>query len=227
MSLARNLARLIVDASGNIDASNLDNAVPADGSITEAKLANSAVTDAKIAAMAATKLTGTVPDANAPSGSVIQVVSVTKINTWSETTSGAGGITNAVTGLTASITPSSASNKILIMVQLTCSSSQTTHNINTHLYRDGTQIALAEASGVQIRANTGQGQAGQSGENMSNSNIHFVDSPATTSSVSYAIRLSTGLASSNTVYVNRSSNDANQTWVTRGVSTITVMEIAG
>jgi hypothetical protein len=52
MSLARNLARLIVDASGNIDASNLDNAVPADGSITEAKLANSAVTDAKIAANA-------------------------------------------------------------------------------------------------------------------------------------------------------------------------------
>jgi hypothetical protein len=39
MSLARNLARVIVDSSGDIAAGNLDNAVPADGSITAAKLA--------------------------------------------------------------------------------------------------------------------------------------------------------------------------------------------
>lgn len=39
MSNARNLARLIVDASGAVNANNLGNAVPADGSITAAKLA--------------------------------------------------------------------------------------------------------------------------------------------------------------------------------------------
>jgi hypothetical protein len=41
MSNARNLARVIVDSSGDIAANNLDNAVPADGSITAAKLAAS------------------------------------------------------------------------------------------------------------------------------------------------------------------------------------------
>ena len=39
MSKARNLARLVVDSGGAVDAANLTNAVPADGSITAAKLA--------------------------------------------------------------------------------------------------------------------------------------------------------------------------------------------
>lgn len=56
----------------------------ADGAITSAKIADlgiatidiadSAITDAKIAAMSSAKLSGRVPAANAPSGSVIQVV---------------------------------------------------------------------------------------------------------------------------------------------------------
>lgn len=40
MPNARNLARVIVDSSGDIAANNLDNAIPADGSITSAKLAS-------------------------------------------------------------------------------------------------------------------------------------------------------------------------------------------
>ena len=42
MSKARNIARLVVDSSGDLDASNLGNAIPADGSITAAKLASGA-----------------------------------------------------------------------------------------------------------------------------------------------------------------------------------------
>jgi hypothetical protein len=63
MGKARDLARVIVDSGGLIAAGNLGNAVPADGSIT----------NAKIASVAASKLTGQVPDANAPSGSIIKV----------------------------------------------------------------------------------------------------------------------------------------------------------
>lgn len=54
-----------------------DNIVTADkisdGAVGTNDLANGAVTDAKIASMVATKLTGQVPRANAPSGSVISV----------------------------------------------------------------------------------------------------------------------------------------------------------
>lgn len=52
MGKARDLARVSVDTSGLIASSNLGNAVPADGSISTAKLANDAVTAAKIAASA-------------------------------------------------------------------------------------------------------------------------------------------------------------------------------
>lgn len=79
MGKARDLARLLVNSSGAIDASNLGNAIPADGSITTAKLANDAVTTAKIAnsAVGSSKLSDasvTVPKIGF-SGSVLSVVS--------------------------------------------------------------------------------------------------------------------------------------------------------
>jgi len=48
MGIARNLARVIADNSGAIAAGNLGNAIPADESITTAKLANDAITTAKL-----------------------------------------------------------------------------------------------------------------------------------------------------------------------------------
>lgn len=54
MGKARNIAKLIVDSSGAVDASNLTNAVPADGSITSAKIADGAVATADIADSAVT-----------------------------------------------------------------------------------------------------------------------------------------------------------------------------
>ncbi len=67
MGKARDLARVIVDSGGLIATANLGNAVPADGSIT----------NEKIASVAASKLTGQVPFGNATSGSVINVTTYT------------------------------------------------------------------------------------------------------------------------------------------------------
>jgi hypothetical protein len=61
MSLARNLARLFPNASGLLPNANIE-------------------------AMAASKLTGQVPDANAPSGSVIQVVQSISTASFSNST---------------------------------------------------------------------------------------------------------------------------------------------
>lgn len=77
-----------------------------------ANLLNSSgqVPDAKLVALTASKLSGQVPDANAPSGSVIQVVS--------STITGMQDISSIsyvdVSGMSVSITPSSTSSKILI-----------------------------------------------------------------------------------------------------------------
>jgi hypothetical protein len=104
MSNARNLARVLADNSGAIAATNLANAVPADGSIT----------NAKIVSVAASKLTGQVADSNAPSGSVIQAVQFTSTPQNSATSSTAfvnSGIIDVP------ITPQAANSKILIEIR--------------------------------------------------------------------------------------------------------------
>ena len=89
--------------------------VPADNSISSAKIASSAVTDAKIASgISSSKLTGALPalDGSALTGlgKVLQVVSyrtAVQANT---------GGPWASTGLEVSITPSNANNKVLVLV---------------------------------------------------------------------------------------------------------------
>jgi hypothetical protein len=61
----------------------------------------------------ATQLTGTVPAARLPAGSVLQVVSTVKTDTFTTVSSSYVD----VTGLSVSITPTSATSKILVLVQ--------------------------------------------------------------------------------------------------------------
>ena len=92
-------------AAGAVSASDL-----ADGSITADKIASGAVTNAKIDTVAASKITGQLTDANMAPGSVIQVVQAQIAPTTVTTTSS----TPVNSSLSVSITPSSASSKILI-----------------------------------------------------------------------------------------------------------------
>jgi hypothetical protein len=195
-----------------------------DGTTGVDQVQDGIITDAKIAAMAASKLTGRVPAANAPLGSVIQVVSVTKTDTYSVSLSGGAEDTNNF--MSASITPSSANSKILVIVHATTSGpSDINYNALT-LYRDSTQICLGDAAGVRARRAT-QGQSFTTDNNIvNNSSIVFTDSPATTSAITYGVRIAKADSLSGTLYVNRSVNDGDVVQRTRGTSTITLMEIA-
>ena len=122
MSNARNLARVIVDSSGDIAAGNLDNAVPADGSITAAKLAatldlssktlsypnGSVVSDDLASTLDLTGKTVTLPAG--VGGKVLQVQKVLLETTQTIATSTFTDITNA----SISFTPISASSTIII-----------------------------------------------------------------------------------------------------------------
>ena len=92
--------------------------IPADNTISTAKIQSNAITDAKIATgITASKLSGALPalDGSAltgvSAGKVLQVVMGTT-NTAAQT----GGATYADTGLSATITPSATSSKVLAMV---------------------------------------------------------------------------------------------------------------
>lgn len=73
MTAARNLADLL-NSSGLVEAAKL--AATLDLSSKTLSYPDNSVQSADIVALAASKLSGQVPDANAPSGSVIQVVSI-------------------------------------------------------------------------------------------------------------------------------------------------------
>jgi len=137
-------------------------------------------------------------------GHVLQVVNATY-----STQSTSSSSTYADTGLTATITPSSTSSKILVIVQQSGLAKVTNATgVNLKLLRNSTDLITFENS-VGQEYSTAWNIVGGSGTT-------YLDSPATTSAVTYK----TQFASNNnnaTVYVQINSAS----------STITLMEIAG
>jgi hypothetical protein len=159
-------------------------------------------------------------EAAAAGGKLLQVVSTTKTDTF---TSSSTSWTD-ITGLSATITPSSTSSKILISVT-TSGSVNAGGNIFFALARGGSQIALGDTSGSRTRCTTHWWVYDSVYYQHLSTSVTAtnLDSPATTSAVTYSMQL---IAQSGvTGYVNRSANDSNSVTKGRGSSTITVMEI--
>jgi hypothetical protein len=55
----------------------------------------------------------------------------------------------------------------------------------------------------------------------------FLDSPSSTSTLTYDVRIGHSGSTTQTVYVNRPSDDTDSARYSRGVSTITLIEVAG
>ena len=192
------------------------------GSITLQEPAVAGTTVLDLPAVSGTILTTTSPKA----GNVIQVVSTTK----TDTTSFASANTNTyvdITGMSVTITPTSATNKILVMYTVGVSNSTPGATIHVRLYRGATSIGQGNASGSRLgdsliwRPNSDQ-YAFDVGPLSSS----FLDSPNTTSATTYKLAATLGSTYSGTFYLNRSWDDGNADYSGRTASTITVMEIA-
>ena len=172
------------------------------GSVTLSAPATAGTTVLTLPTTTGTILTTT----NPKTGNVIQVVSATYSTITSTSTT-----TYADSGLTVSITPSSASNKILVLVSINgVNKSGVDCCLNARLNRDATSISnitgLAAYTGTTA---TGTGSAA----------FNYLDSPASTSSIAYKLQI----ASSN---AGRSVSINDYAAVLGSVSAITVMEIA-
>jgi len=181
-----------------------------DGIITSAKIANGTITSADLA--------------SGVGGKVLQVVSTTKTDIF---TASLNNSFTDITGLSVSITPSSASNKILILAMVNFGSSSG-YPPTLRLFRDSTHICLGTGSIGNRQFTTtsaGGGQdSGDANRGMTNT-ISFLDSPATTSSTTYKIQGGI-LQLSGTFSCNTSGSDGDYNYISRSASTITVMEIA-
>jgi len=158
-------------------------------------------------------------------GGILQVVSTVKTDTF--TSSVAPGASADITGLTVTITPKSASSKILVQgyVNTDMVAVDQAGSVLTVL-RDSTALAIGDAAGTRQRRTTGGG-LNPSDFAQSNSAFTILDSPATTSAITYKIAISTMSSLTRTVYVNRSVDDTNDVYSARTASSITVMEVAG
>jgi hypothetical protein len=165
--------------------------------------------------------TGTLPKAQLPSGSVLQVVQATKTDT--QTFSGLSTSWADITGLSVSITPTSASSRILIMGTLMMA--QNDNPAQMRIVRDSTPIFIGDAASNRKRA-TAQVYATSGNVITFVVSPCFVDSPNTLSALTYKFQYSIGGGA--TQYVNRTARDADASSEdARGASSIIVMEIAG
>jgi hypothetical protein len=148
-----------------------------------------------------TTTSGSITSSQVPTGSVVQVVQTVLTGSVSTTST-----TDVSSGLTASITPSSTSNKILLMVAGGKAYIASGAHVIVTAYRNGSTL------GSGARSTPIEGSA-----NGSNHSLNYLDSPSSTSSVTYTIyyRSSTGA----TAYFADSN--------TYGNATLTLMEIKG
>ena len=145
-----------------------------------------------------------IPKAALPTGSVLQVVNATYST---ETTNNTD--TYADTGLSASITPTSATSKILVLANNTVSKfgGNTQSGVHLNIVRGSTQIIqFAVLIGYTASTITNIGNAG----------VAYLDSPATTSSTSYKMQFKNGGANAAGVHAQESGATAS----------ITLLEIA-
>jgi hypothetical protein len=155
--------------------------------------------------------------AAAGGGKILQVVSTTKTDTFSTSSS----TLTDLTGLSVTITPSSASSKILVFTSIQYAIAVTTGQSYFQLVRGSTAIAQGDAAGNRSRT-TAQGGPPLYPFLMTNYAGNFLDSPATTSATTYKIQTR---VTAGTEYINRTIDDNDTDVYPRGVSTITVMEV--
>jgi hypothetical protein len=126
--------------------------------------------------------------------------------------------TGDVTGLTASITPSSDTQKVLVMADISVFAA---NEPVVTLFRDGSAIYIADASGVKQRATTGGGNQSRAPASVA---ITFLDNPLSAVAVEYSVRLSHTGDTTAVVGVNQGST-TNEARVANGVSSITLIEV--
>jgi len=180
-----------------------------------------------------TAVTGLLPNANLATINTAGVVSGAALTLLSSTPSGAGALPLAnsttqsqiqqtvktdtfsmtgttytdITGLSVTITPKATTSKILVRYIINASEDSATSNIMFQLLNGSTPIGNGAAAGSRTVGNSAI-RCGAGGSNIQAIGTgEYLDSPATTSAVTYKVQML--VSNGSTAYVNRSSDDTN------------------
>ena len=172
--------------------------------------------------MSTLKVNSIIPTAGVPTGGgggIVQTKSTTKTDVFSTTSTSFTDIT----GFSVNITPTSSTSKILITGLVTFGGIDgEAYGYTFKLLRDSTDICIGDADGSRTRATFGTQGFGPS-DATDTSAINFLDSPSTTSQVTYKVQARA--ENPKTLYVNRGKEgDGDNSITSRFISTITVQE---
>ena len=156
-------------------------------------------------------------------GSIIQTKSFTMTSTTTTTSDGF-----VDTGLQLAITPSSASSKILITGIINVG--QTYFKTYIRLLRDSTVLSVGDTASNRPRVYASSAPGGSDWDtyNVTAISLNLLDSPNTTSSVTYKVDFRPYDNVHTTSYINRCGTDRdNADYDERSISVMTLQEIAG
>jgi len=158
----------------------------------------------------------------AAGGKILQVVQAVKTNVHSSASTSFADIPS----YSASITPASASNKILVIADVSFGGAN--GYIAFKLLRNSTDIYIGDADpGGDVQAffsaYAQSNSSGYIGNSTTRRTAVYLDSPATTSSITYKVQMKTNGI---TGYINRGYNTGNAVY-SRTASSITLLEVAG
>ena len=160
----------------------------------------------------------------ATAGKILQVVHTIKSNGFSVTASTDNF--SDITGLSASITPVSSSNKILIHFQSSFSTTSIGQRGSFRLLRDSTVVNAANADGQSTNQTIFPGLVIRDNTSMSVPVAgSFFDNPSTTSEVTYKLQVGAE-GGAGTIFVNADASGNTGSTNYKGVSNLILMEVS-
>jgi len=160
---------------------------------------------------------------NVSAGKVLQIKHAIKTDTQDFGSISQGAET--AIPFVASITPSSASNKILVQMMITMDQNTTHATFATAKKTTGgttTEPAVGDAAGNRHRVTTGTNDNATS--SLRNIHILFVDTAGTTNQIDYGFTLSHNDNNPVNIFLNYHGGDSNYSYNGRGVSSIVLTE---
>ena len=147
------------------------------------------------------------------------VVTAVKLDTFTSTSTSY----EDVTGMEVTITPSSATAKVLVIVQTNLGASV---NVFLRLTGGNAEDYVADADGVRSRTVVGLANRAASFDyqrSMLPGSLVVLDAPATAAAVTYKLQM---LVTGGSGYINKAHADTDAGATARGASSITAIEVA-
>ena len=162
-----------------------------------------------------------------PAGSILQVVSTVKTDTFSASVT--AGASVAVTGLSITHTMASASNKLLITAFFgAAASSANRAQVAMALADGGTLVNVGDAAGSRTLVTAGGPSAATTSTVViQNISATFLYEPGDTASHTYDLHAINSTTGTETIYINQTESATDDGARIRSVSSLIIQEVAG